>query len=478
MEAARELVRARSESRSPVLVVDLDGTLLKTDLLLESAVALLKQAPRLVFCLPLWLLKGKAYLKAQIARRVSLDVSVLPYRDEILGYLTRQRAEGRWIVLATGADEESAQQVADHLKLFDMVLASDGITNLSGKAKRNRLVSEFGDKGFDYVGNDRHDLAVWSSARNAIVVNPSSLLRSCVARRAHVDSTFNDGRKGFIDYLKALRPQHWFKNLLVFVPLLAAHRADEINLVAKTLLAFGAFACFASGGYLINDLLDLSSDRRHPRKRFRPFAAGDLSLSYALRTIPVLVGLGCMIGALVSPFFVALALIYFALSVTYSLYIRQIVLLDVIVLAGLYVLRIIGGSASVNIWPSPWLLAFSTFLFFSLALVKRYSELALNHVKARGYEPGDQEILSSMGVASGYVAILVMALYINTDTAHHLYKRYQMLWLLCPLLLYWISHIWLTAHRAEMVDDPVVFATTDWISRILLLLMLAIGLIV
>jgi 4-hydroxybenzoate polyprenyltransferase len=207
-------------------------------------------------------------------------------------------------------------------------------------------------------------------------------------------------------------------------------------------------------------------------KRCRPFAAGDLSLSFALRTIPALFGLGCLIGALVSPIFVGMALLYFGLSVSYSLYFKNIVLLDVIVLAGLYTLRIIAGSAAVAILPSPWLLAFSTFLFFSLALVKRYSELALTD-RARGYELSDKELLSSMGIASGYVAILVLALYINTDTAHVLYRRYQVLCLFCPLLLYWISFIWLSAHRAKMPDDPLVFATSDRTSRILLLVMLA-----
>lgn len=478
MEAAavpRPVSLEEQSVRSPVVVVDLDGTLVKTDLLLESLLALLKQTPYFVFCLPFWLLKGKAYLKQQIASRVSLDVSVLPYRDDVLDYLKAQRAQERSIVLATATDMRSARQVADHLNLFDLVLASDGITNLSGEAKRNRIVSEFGEKGFDYVGNDRHDLVVWASARKAIVVNPSPLAGSRVARVAQVDRIFKDRRKGLVDYLKALRPHHWLKNLLVFVPLLGAHRFDEITLVEKALVAFVAFGCFASGGYLMNDLLDLSSDRHHPRKRYRPFAAGDLSLSYALLMIPALVGLGCLIGALVSPLFVAVASIYFGLSATYSLYAKKIVLLDVIVLASLYTLRIIAGSASVAIWPSPWLLAFSTFLFFSLALVKRYSELALNHVKARGYELSDKELLASMGIASGYVAILVLALYINTATAHILYRRYGVLWFLCPLLLYWISHIWLSAHRGRMLDDPVIFATSDRTSRILILLMLAIG---
>jgi 4-hydroxybenzoate polyprenyltransferase len=472
MEAAAELRPVSSETESPAVVVDLNGALLKTNILPESLVALLKQKPYYVFWLPFWLLKGKAYFNQQIACRASLDVSVLPYRDDVLDYLKAQHALGRSIALATSVDMQSARQVASHLNFFDLVLASDGLTYLSGETKRNRLVSKFGVKGFDYVGADRNDLVVWASARKAIVVNPCPFLSSRVATVSPVDLVIKDRRQSFVAYLKALRPRHWLKNLLVFAPLLAAHRADEIGLLSKAVLAFLSFGCFASAGYVMNDLLDLATDRRHPRKRYRPFAAGDLSLSLAFLTIPTLFGLGCLIGALVSPIFVGMALLYFGLSVSYSLYFKNIVLLDVIVLAGLYTLRIIAGSAAVAILPSPWLLAFSTFLFFSLALVKRYSELALT-VRARGYELSDKELLASMGIASGYVAILVLALYINTDTAHLLYRRYQVLWFFCPLLLYWISYIWLSAHRAKMPDDPLVFATSNWTSRILLLIMLA-----
>jgi 4-hydroxybenzoate polyprenyltransferase len=406
--------------RAPV-VVDLHRVLVKTDLLLESVVALLRQAPRYFYALPFWLLRGKAYFKRQVALRVSLDVGTLPYRKDLLDSLKAQRALGRTIVLASGDDTQLAQQIASHLQLFDLVLTSDP-----------RPESERG-----------------------------------------AGRIFKAQSRGPAVYLKALRPGHWVKNLLVLVPLLAAHGFEEFALLGRALLAFVAFGCFASSGYLMNDLLDLSEDRRHPRKRYRPVASGDVPLFYALWMIPALIGFGCLTGALVSPILVAAASVYFGLSVTYSLYLRKIALLDVVVLAGLYTLRIIAGSVAVAIWPSPWLLAFSIFLFFSLALVKRYSELGANHVKARGYEFGDQELLASMGIASGYVAILVLALYINTATAHILYRRYEALWLLCPLLLYWISHMWLSAHRGRMPDDPVVFTMSDRTSRVLILLMAA-----
>jgi len=462
--AVSRLVKSVEQSSvSPVLAVDLDGTLVKTDLLLESLLVLLKQQPLLLFVLPVWLLKGKAYFKQQIARRVALDVTTLPYRQDLLVHLQAQHTEGRTLVLATASNMQIAQQVADHLKLFDAVFSSDGTTNLAGEAKRTRLVNEFGEKGFDYAGNDRQDRVVWASSRKAIVVE--------------------DGKRRLIDYLKPLRPQHWLKNILIFVPLIAAQRFLETALLEKATLAFAAFGCFASAGYLLNDLFDLAADRRHPHKRLRPFASGDLPLSYGISMIPLLVGLGCLIGLLVSPLFLGVLAIYLGLTMTYSFYLRKVVLLDVIILAGLYTMRILAGSAAVAIGPSHWLLAFSTFLFFSLALVKRYGELVImrringDGATARGYELDDGELLAAMGIASGYLAVLVLALYINSDTAQALYQRYQLIWFQCPLLFYWISHVWLTAHRGRMPDDPMVFAVSDRSSQIVALLTLAVTLV-
>jgi 4-hydroxybenzoate polyprenyltransferase len=373
--------------------------------------------------------------------------------------------------------------VADYLKLFDLVFASDGATNLSGESKRDRLVAEFGEKGFDYAGDERRDVAVWASAGKAIVVSSNPQVSSAAARVAQVERVFEDRRKGPVKYLEALRPRHWLKNILVFVPLVAAHRVYEIDLWRKALLAFLAFGCFASSGYLLNDLLDRSADGRHPQKRLRPFAAGDLPVMYALIMIPALVGLGCVLGRLALPLCLGILMIYFALSVTYSLHVKKIVLLDVILLAGLYTIRIMAGSAAVGIWPSYRLLAFSMFLFLSLALVKRYGELVImrsvegKDAKARGYEMTDGELLAAMGTASGYLAVLVLALYITSGTARVLYGRHELIWFQCLLMLYWISRVWLIAHRGRMHDDPLVFATWDPTSRILLLLMLAIAIL-
>jgi 4-hydroxybenzoate polyprenyltransferase len=460
------------------LVVEFDGTCVKTNLLLEFLLALLKQKPQYLFLAPFWLVRGKAYLAQQIARRACVDVGLLPYRTEFLEYLKSRRKCGRSIILATRTDLQVSRQVADYLMLSDASLHREGAVTLLEKAQLRRMVRRLGEGGFDYATSGSPDLTVVSSARKVILVHPSRKARLDIPKLVSVERVFDEQRRRFTDYLTPLRPQHWIKNLLVFVPVLAAHRFYEISLLERSLVAFAGLCCVASAGYLFNDLFDLSADRHHPRKRLRPFAVGDLPLSYGLVVIPCLIGLGCAAGAWLSPLSVVMLLSYFVLAIAYTLYIKRIVLLDVLVLAGLYTLRIIAGSAAVWIWPSPWLLGFSMFLFLSLALVKRYSELVImrkidgDTAKARSYELGDAELLAAKGTASGYGAVFVLALYITSGPAAALYGRHQLMWFLCPLLLYWIGRMWLLAHRGKMNDDPVVFAATDPISRILLLLML------
>jgi 4-hydroxybenzoate polyprenyltransferase len=377
--------------------------------------------------------------------------------------------------LATGTDERIARQVADHLDLFDEVLGSDGTTNLSGQHKRDRLVKAFGEKKFDYAGDGRKDISVWSSARKAILVNVPEHLFGFITRTAEVGRVFKVQKKRIKPYVEALRLHQWLKNLLVFVPLVMAHRFLEPALIAQNLIAFLAFGLCASSVYLLNDLIDLSADRHHPRKRERPFAAGDVSLLFGLFASPWLLGLSLLLGLLLPPGFVWMLVIYYLLNLAYSFYFKQVALLDVILLAGLYTMRIMAGSASIDIWPSSWLLAFSTFIFLSLALVKRYAELVIMNaetgkVRVRGYQIVDKELLASLGSGSGYVAVLVLAIYISSGKAEILYTRHQFIWLLCPLLLYWISYVWLIAHRGMMLDDPLVFTLKDRVSRITIFL--------
>ncbi len=472
------IISAEPGASCPPLVVDLDGTCAKTNLLLEYLLALLKQRPLYVFILPFWFLKGKAYLAQTVSRLASVDVGLLPYRTEFLHYLGEQRLQGRSIVLSAANDGQIAEQVEDFLMLFDTVVPSDGAEHLSSELQRDRLVLRFGENGFDYATSGRFGMSVVPSARKVILVHPSRRAKAAISKVAQVDRVFEDRQPNVADYLTPLRPQHWLKNILVFVPVFAAHRFYERSLLEKSMVAFVALCCCASCGYLFNDLFDLAADRRHPLKRLRSFASGDLPLSYGLILIPVLISAGFILGELISPLFLAMLLMYLVLTLAYSLYIKKVVLLDVIVLAGLYTLRIMAGSATVSIWPSPWLLAFSMFLFLSLALVKRYSELVImrkidgDSARARSYEIGDAELLAAKGTASGYLSVFVLALYITAGPAGALYGRHELIWFLCPLLLYWIGRMWLVAHRGAMNDDPVVFAITDRTSCILILLML------
>jgi len=466
------------------LAIDLDGTLLKTDSLIESLLTLVKRNPLYVLSLLFWAVRGKAYLKRQISQRVELDVSSLPYRLELLLLFRDYHEQGRRLILATAADEGIAQQVAGYLHIFDMVLASNGTINLTGVKKRDRLIEEFGEKGFDYAGNGNKDLEVWSAARKAIVVSSSHKLREAASRLATVEMNFDHRKDDAWLYIGALRLYQWLKNTLVFVPLLAAHRIHDPKLLAQACLAFLAFGLCASSVYVLNDLLDLSEDRRHSRKRYRAFASGEVSLYIGFLLAPILLGLSILLGVLLPAAFLRILALYYGLTLIYSFYFKQIMMLDVIVLAGLFTVRMMAGAAAVDIWPSHWLLAFSMFLFVSLALVKRYAELVVvrkehgKHARARGYMVHDRELLAAMGSASGFISVLVLVLYINSGAVQQFYRHYRLIWLACPLLFFWISHIWLTAHRGAMIDDPLVFALRDrqsWIVFFLLAVIMIIA---
>ena len=458
-----------SASQVP-LCVDLDGTLIRTDLLVESALALIARQPLMLFAMLAWLLRGKAHLKREIARRVELDPSTLPYNAPLVGWL-RENQGNRTLLLCTAADGDLARGVADHVGVFDEVVASDGKVNLSGDNKARELVRRFGDRGFDYVGNAAVDLRIWRHARSAIVVEGGTWLSKAAAKHAPVVERFAQDRPGIRIWLKALRVHQWVKNVLIFLPLLAAHRIFDTGAVAHSLLAFLCFGLCASSVYVINDLLDLPSDRQHHRKRHRPFAAGTLPLQAGPLVAGALLVAGFGLAWLVSPRFTQVLAGYYLLTSAYSLKLKRIMMMDVIVLAMLYTTRILAGTAAIQSRHSFWLLAFSMFIFLSLAMIKRFTELlALQRsgkVKAsgRGYDVEDIPLIQSLGSASGYMAVLVLALYVDSTASVTLYRHPLHLWLLCPLLLYWISRTWAIAHRGIMHDDPVVFALKDKVSR-------------
>lgn len=461
---------AEQSQAVPPLCVDLDGTLIRTDVLWESLLRLLARNPLYLVPVLLWWMRGRAHLKAELARRVQLDVGALPYHAEFLQWLRQQKAAGREIHLVTASDVRLANAVAEHLGLFTEVLASDGRHNLRGKAKGARLAERFGNGGFDYAGNSSVDLPVWERGRRAIVVNAPASLAARAAKRAKVETVFPLQESVLLAFWRALRPYQWVKNLIVLVPAITSHRLTEPGVALNAAIALAAFCLCASAVYLLNDLLDVEADRHHASKRQRPFARGDLPLPTGLVAFPVLLLASFCIGIKLPWGFLAALGAYVLLTTTYSLRLKQAPLLDVFCLAGLYTVRLVAGHEATGIPYSFWLLVFSMFLFLSLALVKRGLELETarqqnqHDLKGRGYAAADLPLVTILGCCSAFLAVLVLALYVNSQEVRILYRHPNLLLLICPLLLYWMSRLWLLAARGRMHDDPVVFALRDPVS--------------
>ncbi len=403
------------------------------------------------------------------------DVRTLPYRRELLDHLRAEKERGRRLVLATAADETMALRVAEQVGLFDAVFASDGVTNLSGDRKRDRLVKEFGLKGFDYVGNSSRDRNVWKAARKTILVHPKSRPRGLAKKEVEFDRVFQCEPTGWKIYLQALRPSHWLKNALVFLPLIAAHQFYGVALLVHALLAFIVLSLCASSVYLLNDLVDLDEDRRHTYKRRRMLASGHLPVTHALTMIPILI-FGALALSLTQPTLFLLVIgTYWVLMLAYCLKLRSLALWDAMTLAAGYSLRVVAGSVATNIGVSYWLLGSVFLLFFGFALLKRYTELIGDGVaeqtngRIRGYTIDDRGRIAVYGCISNCLALLVLGFYLATDT--HRYARYELMWLSYLLLAYWTARVWRIAERGEIRSDPVSFALNDPLSRILAVLM-------
>jgi 4-hydroxybenzoate polyprenyltransferase len=458
------------------LYVDLDGTLIRSDLLWESLLSTLHRSPLGAVSGLLMLRRGRAAMKRAIAEQASVDAASLPYDEGFLGWLREQAQQGRHIYLATAADAGLAQPVADHLGLFAGVLASDGARNLKGPRKLEAIRAHSGG-AFDYCGNGPEDLVVFAAARRAIVVNASSAVVVAARRQGNVAHVVERQATGLGVWIRALRVHQWLKNLLVLVPLLTAFRIADADALIGALIGFAAFCLVASGGYFVNDLLDLASDRRHPTKRARPLASGRIAVPAGVVATAVLFCGGAILGLMLSPVFAAWLAGYAVLTLSYSMSIKRHATFDLIALAGLYTVRIMAGGAATGIEVSFWLLAFSTFLFYSLATVKRCAELASMRVRGeeiargRGYVAGDLEVLKSMGTATSVASVLVLALYLQAPEVAQRYASPRMLWLMLAGLLVWLSHLWLKTARGQMHDDPLVFSIRDRTSRWLIALM-------
>ncbi|MDQ6831744.1 MAG: UbiA family prenyltransferase [Gemmatimonadota bacterium] len=465
----------RATRREPPLIVDMDGTLIDTDSLYEGVMQLWKIEPRLPLLIPLWLLRGKAALKREIANRVTLDAAFLPYNQRLLSQL-RQRKGTCALVLCSAADHRFAGAVAAHIGLFDEVVATRGDVNLTSGAKARALVERYGAGGFDYAGNDVADLRVFADARHAHLVNPTFALRRRVSqvtnRAAMHDVPARAMWSRLREYLRALRPHQWVKNVLVYVPLLATTSLEHLDKFVPATLAAVCLCLVSSSGYLMNDLIDLGADRRHPRKRLRPIAAGTVPLQHAMAMIPLLLITAFAIASRISLLFSGVLLLHLVCASLYTFWLKRVPLLDTLVLAGLYTLRIFAGAAAIMVVPSVWLISFSMFFFLSLALAKRHSELVElqgtdndGAIPGREYQTEDLGTLISQGSASGYSAVLVLALYIDSTQVRQQYRHPEIIWLICPLVLYWINKLWLNSARRQINDDPVIWAFKNRVSR-------------
>jgi 4-hydroxybenzoate polyprenyltransferase/phosphoserine phosphatase len=451
------------------LVVDLDGTLIRSDMLFESFWAAFARRWTVPFQSLAALGQGRAALKELLGRLGPVEVASLPYNEAVVSYVRRWREGGGRTALVTASNKDLAEGIAAHLGLFDEVHGSDGSVNLKGGRKAEFLVSRFGAGGFDYIGDAEADLPVWAQSGKAIVVASSPGLGDRIKSGGGEVERLEGGRSAMKHYLKEIRPHQWLKNLLVFLPMLAAHQFTWPTFL-QALLAFAAFSLTASSVYVLNDLLDLSADRAHPRKRNRPFASGAIPIAHGSVMAPALLLVGLALAVPLGWEFFGVMVSYIVLTTAYSLYLKRRLVVDIVALATLYTLRIVAGGVATEIGLSVWLLAFSVFFFFSLAAVKRQAELVdgvssgKKQAAGRGYVSDDLHLVETMATGSGYVSVLVMALYLNSPNVQVLYNQPAALWGICMVLLYWISRMVMLTHRGQMNDDPVVFAARDGIS--------------
>lgn len=461
-----------------ILVVDLDGTLIRSDMLFESFWSAVSLNWRIPFSSLVALTRGRAELKQHLSVASHVDPATLPYDTDVIAYVTAHKARGGRCALVTASDQAFADQIARHLDLFDEVHGSDGTHNLKGRAKADFLTQRFGAQAFAYMGDSAADLQVWKEARRIITVNAAQSVRRAADALGRPVEHLATAASPVKPYIKALRPHQWLKNILVFLPMMVAHQLT-LEMFLLSLSAFVAFSLVASSAYILNDLLDLNADREHPRKRLRPFAAGTVSMAHGSLLAPGLALLGMAVAGIFGGMGCLLAVIvYYILTMAYSLNFKRQAVIDICVLAGLYTMRIIVGGLATGIPLSVWLLAFSIFFFFALAAVKRQAELVdmaernTLRAKGRGYQVEDLPIISMIALGAGYVSVLVMALYVNTPTVVELYANPAALWGICCTLLYWITRMVFVTHRGDMHDDPVVFAVKDRASQVCFLAIL------
>lgn len=464
------------------LIVDLDGTLCRTDTLHEGLLGVLSRRPADALRLPLWLREGKQGFKRHIADRNIVDPETLPYDEDVLAMIRQAQQDGRPVALVSAADHRQVEAVAEHLGLFHLAVGTGSPIaegNLRGQEKARFLTENFGEGGFDYVGDSRTDLPVWAVARHAYGVRSSAALQQAASAQGSALRTVgDDGRWPVKALIRACRPHQWSKNLLILLPVLTA---QDISQLPAALLAMVCFSLAASAIYIINDLVDLPADRAHPRKCLRPFASGAADARQGLIVAAGLLGISVLGAAVLLPAdFLGILVIYLVATSAYSFWLKRKMIADVLSLAALYTLRIVAGAAATGITLSPWLLVFSMFLFFSLATIKRQAELedmakrGSDKPAGRNLMVADLPILQAMSIGAAQLAVLVFALYSQDAEVKVHFGRPDLLLFICPVLFFWIGRMQVLTRRGFMTDDPIVFTIRDRVSLLSGVLMLAI----
>lgn len=467
----RSINYERKAHSEPVLIVDLDGTLIKSDLLFEGFLILIRKNLLYIFPCFLWLLKGKPVLKSRIFKKIHLPVELIPFNKTVLAFLQEEFLRGRRLILATASPLEIAIKISEIYPIFEKVYGTYGNINLKGKSKLNLILKEFGAGNYDYIGDSHADLQIFASANASFLVNPTNGLSERAKNIKGLSILDANNKSKLRIYIKAIRTHQWVKNLLVFIPIITSHTYYSTNVIITTVIGFFAFSFVSSSGYIINDLFDLNSDRMHPEKKSRPFASGQISIVEGILLSGLLFLAGIYLTTFINSSFLLMLVFYFIITLSYSLFFKSKALFDVFILAILYSLRIVAGGLITSIPLSSWLILFSAFMFLSLAFVKRYSELIRvtdnAGLKSRGREYFKEDILllQIMGVASGFISVVIFSLYIDSPEVMVLYRQPKVLWGISLLLLFWISRIWTITTRGQMNEDPIIFALKDRFSH-------------
>lgn len=428
--------------------------------------------------MPFWLLRGLPYAKAQLYKHVAPNPEILPYREDVISFIMQEREKGRTIILATGSLQQHADAIAGYLGIFDEAYGTYENINLRGKNKAQMLYEKFGQGGFDYIGNSGQDIDVWKIADKSMIVEPGTTLLRKARRQSNIDYIFEIGESRTKLFFKEMRAYQWVKNLLLFLPFILAH-TFELSAILACIAGFFAFSFVSSGVYIINDLLDLDTDRRHPDKKKRPFASGKLSIISGFMFFPFLLLAGFAISYFMLPLtFTLVLLLYFSLTTLYSIYLKKLYVMDIIILSALYTLRLIAGGYAADVEISTWLLEFSIFLFLSLAALKRYTEISAtkesSKIYGRGYEKHDLNVMEITGIASGLLSVLVFTFYTNSPEIAMLYSSPKIMIGVVPFLIYWLTRLWIRADRGTMASDPIVFAVKDKVSYLVFVCIFAI----